>query len=240
MAEMTDRDLQQIFWWYDQIFLGGEIGQYFSEPHEVPTSLEIKLDRFGRSGQLKNLGTHGEQIDTAGISGHCQVSVGPDDIQHTLLISRPILGHLFTHERGSRNFAETTNGLQCQDQLMCLLITLEHEIGHLIINIWCRSNDDAHGSHFMTLVNHIFGHTEPTHSLGRGLSEAATTHIEKVRQYVRPGLEVRLYDPWDNQVATYVVDQVDPELIVYNPRDDSYYPRSWLDVLLPDEFLGLA
>ena len=118
------------------------------------------------------------------------------------------------------------------------MITLEHEICHLIVNLWCRSKDDAHGSHFQTLVQNIFGHTDSNHSLGRGLSEDPEIHLVKVRAYLKPGLRVRLYDPWDMQVTEYQV--VNPnyspqEFVAYSPEDDQYYPRNFLDVLLPEE-----
>lgn len=240
VAEMTDSDLENLFWLYDDVFLQGEIARYFLGLQEVPTTLEVKFGNFGNAGDFENLGTHGERIETTGISGHCQISIGPDYCRHTLLISKPILSRIFTQKRGERNFAETTNGLRCYDQLGCLMITLEHEIIHLIINIWCRKSDDAHGPHFMTLSHNIFGHTEFSHSLGRGLSEDSRTHIERLRRYLRPGLEVRVYDPWETRVERYIVkdpNYSDRQLILYNPRDGHLYPRSLLDVLLPDEFI---
>lgn len=238
VSEMTDSDLENLFWLYDDVFLQGEIGQYFSKPHDISTSLEVKFGDFGNAGDFANLGPRGEMIETTGISGHCQITIGPDYYHHTLLISKPIMSRIFTQNRGRRNFAETTNGLLCYDQLGCLMITLEHEIVHLIINIWCRKSDDAHGDHFMTLSHNIFGHTDFSHTLGRGLSEDSRTHIERLRQYLRPDLEVRIYNSWETRVETYIVKDPyysDRQLIVYDPRDQRYYLRSLLDVLLPDE-----
>ena len=56
-------------------------------------------------------------------------------------------------------------GKFCKDQLECLQRTMEHEIVHLIIFLFCRDENisDQHGRLYMNMVSGLFGHKDYRH-----------------------------------------------------------------------------
>jgi hypothetical protein len=160
---MTDNDLERIFWFYDKVFLQGSIKYYFQTNPKA--QLKITFGNFGQPDQWNNFGPNGEMIETIGISGHSQMEVTSKYKKHTVYISRPIFSSLFQDGRSY----QSANGLNCKNQLECLLLTLEHEMVHLIIDLFCDSRKNGHGKYFKELVKNIFGHTDVTHSLGFNL-----------------------------------------------------------------------
>lgn len=164
VAEMSNAQLEELFWLYDNIFFNGLIKKYFREHPNV--ELTIIFDHFGRTGQKRNFGENGEIIDTDGISGHSLMETynQPQNysVIHRIYISRPIFSELFT--TGSSQ--ECSNGLVCHDRLSCLQLTLEHEITHLIIDLFYPNLQNGHGRDFQNMVYKLFGQTNTQHTLG--------------------------------------------------------------------------
>lgn len=158
--QMSDSDLEGIFWLYDEIFFHGVFKKFFKEHPQ--DNFKIIFGDFGQPEQWNNFGQNGEMIDTTGISGHSQLEVFSKFKNHTIFISRPIFSSLFQDGRSY----QSANGLYCRNQLDCLLLTLEHEMIHLLIDIFCDTRKNGHGDYFIQLVRNIFGHSDVTHSLG--------------------------------------------------------------------------
>jgi len=159
---MTNEELFDIFSEYDRMFYNYAIRNFFQRHSNH--ALSITLDDFGHPGQYRNFGERGEIIDTTGISGHSMTETYDDSVIHRILISRPIFSELFSNGLSK----ECSNGLVCTDKLACLLITLEHEIVHLIIDIFCPQLENGHGTDFQNRVEALFGQTDTKHTLGKG------------------------------------------------------------------------
>lgn len=158
--QMQHSDIDGIFWLYDQVFFQGAFRRFFEEhPNDL---FKIVFGDFGQPDQWNNFGQNGEMIDTTGISGHSQLEIISKLKKHTIFISRPIFSSLF---QDGQSF-QSANGLYCRSQLDCLLLTLEHEIVHLLIDLFCDTRKNGHGADFKELVQNIFGHSDVTHSLG--------------------------------------------------------------------------
>lgn len=61
---------------------------------------------------------------------------------------------------------EEINGILCQDRLSVLQIILEHEIIHLLLQVFLRNTTCKHGNPFQTLAKGLFGHLLFTHAIG--------------------------------------------------------------------------
>jgi hypothetical protein len=159
---MTNEQLAGIIFTYDQYLFNNAIVNFFKNHRDH--QLTIEFDRFGQPGQYRNFGENGEIIETTGISGHSLIEKYTKKTIHRIFVSRPIFSNLFTNYVQK----ECSNGLQCNDQLECLLITLEHELVHLVIDLFCPKLKNGHGSDFQERVLNLFGQTKSRHSLGQG------------------------------------------------------------------------
>lgn len=163
VTQMTDQQLNELFRMYDYIFFNGRITHFFQT--HTNHQLSIQFDNFGQSGQKRNFGENGEIIDTEGISGHSlmETNFAPETkYVHRIFISRPIFSQLFNNGENR----ECSNGLVCHNQLQCLQLTLEHEITHLIMDLFYPSLQNGHGDDFQKMVQHLFGQTQVQHTLG--------------------------------------------------------------------------
>jgi len=80
----------------------------------------------------------------------------------SIKISLKIFSNLFAkNEKILKN-----GGLNCEDRLSCYILTLEHEIIHLIIFMFCfNEKDSSHWIMFRKIIYNIFWHTKVTHNL---------------------------------------------------------------------------
>lgn len=205
-GEMTNQHLMLIFQLYDHLWFQGRLGRFFDGTHNL-----LNLE-FGKG---------------TSIGGSCKLLEKGKLCTHTISISRPVFSKPFT------NPVETVNGLQCTNHLSCLQLVFEHELIHLILNLWCR-NQQGHGAEFQNLAKNLFGHTSYKHMIGRGMDVDPEVYLEKVKDYLRPGMIVRVKN--DEGISKYQVIQVDRKtLLGVNQENQKRYRVSLLGVLLPDE-----
>jgi hypothetical protein len=181
VKSLTKRDLEELFTLYDDYFFDSSIRNYLKEKDE---ELIVKFGQFRKK---------------QGTAGHCKLKIqGKKEVKkcyHTLGFSLPVLSNVFVDDESEE--IETANGIQCFDQLECLQIIMEHEMIHLIINLWNEGKSEekvnkreAHGKTFKTLARNIFGHSNFRHSLGQGLKEDPAIYIAKVKRYLKPGMKI--------------------------------------------------
>lgn len=162
VSDMTDQDLVNILFDYDNLILKNSIQKFLMNN---PThGLTIEFDQCGAPGVYRNFGPNGEMIDTEGISGHSLIENYPDRTLHRMFISRPIFSQLFENSVEM----ECSNGRVCRNQMDCLLITVEHELVHLIIDLFCPHLKNGHGDDFQERAGALFHQSESRHSLGTG------------------------------------------------------------------------
>lgn len=205
-GEMTDQHLMLIFQLYDHLWFQGRLGRFFDG---VQNLLNVK---FGKG---------------TSIGGSCKLLKRGKVCTHTISISRPVFSKPFI------NPVETVNGLQCTNHLSCLQLVFEHELIHLILNLWCQDRQ-GHGPDFQNLARNLFGHTGYKHMMGHGMDVDPEVHLEEVRAYLRPGMIIRAKN--DEGISKYQVIQVDRKTFVgVKQEDQKRYRVSMLGVLLPDE-----
>ena len=167
ISNLTINHLYQIVMLYDSYFLLNLIN---TKLNTNTISLSTKFDNSS-----KNAGT-------------CSRTNGKSKIDYVITISKTLISQV--------NDTETNCGLQCNDQLQCLLLTLEHELIHLIIFLYYYHNiiyidsngkkrHKHHGELFQSLAHNLFSHTDFTHSIGRGLTEDPELYKAKVLAYIK-------------------------------------------------------
>jgi hypothetical protein len=230
VAEMTNEDLRLMLGLYDDLFLQRRLRTYLQQHGDEEFRIE-----FGR-------GTR--------VAGYCQTKRRPRCVR-ILSMSRPVHTQIFT---GSAAHATETNaGLQCTNQLSCLQLTLEHELIHLLIDIWCpdrirreghqrggrRAPREVHGDLFKAMARNLFGHRDFRHSLGRGLAEDPAVHIGRVKAYLKPGMLAAVYDRRSKSTVNYQVLEVNPRSNVKRflglAPDGKRYRIPMVNVILPGE-----
>lgn len=153
--ELDSDELARVIQQYDSLFLGNAIARYLASSGNDVT---VEISDFGRPGQTRPFGDGGSTIDTDGIAGHSHVVKTPGGATvHCIFISRPL-----THQTTN----ECTNGFACTSPGECLLLILEHELAHLLIDAVCPELENGHGHDFESLVHRLFAHTETAHRLG--------------------------------------------------------------------------
>jgi len=220
---MTDDNLFEMIRLYDDLFLDGQL--LVADP-----KIRTRFGNFGFSGQYGPFAEYGKEVDSSGISGHTLI----DDQHHTVLISRPIFTSLFKECHRS----EYVNGIACRSQLECLQLTVEHELCHLILNIWSQelySAGRGHGQPFQALSSHLFGHTHYQHWLGRCLGDDPDTHIRSVRATVHPGDVIHIYNNKNRSRDQFRVANIAERVTGTNLDNGQIENHSLIDVILPNE-----
>lgn len=139
VALLKDEDLRHLFNLIDDEYFDSYLQDYIGEE-------KIKL--IVRFGKAEKTGGSCE------IDPPCKVDV---------MISRPIFLNVYAGGEDPINA-----GLFCRDGITCLMITVEHEMTHLLLNLFFAEEilrDGAHGPLFRKTVNDIFGHTKTYHEL---------------------------------------------------------------------------
>jgi len=193
---LTDVDFRDLFRLYDEIFFHGEFRKYLNFNNVV----QIKLGKIPRNRMAAGCCQKIIQNDPRG-----DVSPEKQICKYIIILSKPILTSVFSSP--TSNKIETNAGLQCRDQLSCLQLTFEHELIHLLI-YFRQIKERSHGPQFRKLAQKIFGHTDFRHTIGRGLQEDPHIHNQRVREYLRPGMLVSVYNARTKKTETYTVVQV--------------------------------
>lgn len=108
---------------------------------------------------------------------------GTTDYQ--LVLSAKIIEGIFSNKEKSLKI----NGLSCNNRLECYLNIFEHEVTHLLINLFCPERGKEMGGHTSTFRNityNLFRHTEYKHSLLSGDAET----VEKKISYFKNNVEI--------------------------------------------------
>lgn len=86
-----------------------------------------------------------------------------------MTLSHPIMRELSLHSDGLKY---TNGGLFCTTPIECLQLTVEHEMVHLMIQLFCpevigkfRHRRNIHGQEFKTIIKNLFGQTKTQHEL---------------------------------------------------------------------------
>lgn len=136
---LQDADLKYLFNLIDE--------EYFDTYLQDHIDTE-KINLIVRFGKAERTGGSCE------INPPCKVDV---------MISRPIFLNVYLGGNDPINA-----GISCRDGITCLMITLEHEMVHLILNLFFGdevAEDGAHGPLFRKTVHDVFGHTKTYHEL---------------------------------------------------------------------------
>jgi len=168
-TSFSTSDLQKLFKLYDNLFFGGQIARKLKEEN---TTLSMKVTHRGGI-------TYG---------GKCIRTHRGKKCFYTLKFPTSVFRGLFTGSEKSL----LTGGLLCRDRLECLQITFEHELIHLLMNLWGyrerkKGIYSSHGKLFQCMLYAYFGHTEFRHSLFAG---EASEILRKSDVYV--GMKVRV------------------------------------------------
>lgn len=213
---LTNEMLREMVFAYDRLFFDNQIRDFYAaNRHEHLTV------RFGKG--------------TVTV-GKCEVT----GCTSTLKISKVAFSDLFngTHE------VETVNGLQCTTQLDCMMLTVEHEMIHLLLFKIQPTLDlvkkEKHSPRFQALARNLFGHTDFRHNLGRGLTEDPKQYRERVIRTIRTGNIVSVRDPKTQVVGQYEVleNTFKSNSKTFRARrveDGSGWHMPLINVVLPDE-----
>ena len=104
--------------------------------------------------------------------------------KYILTISKKIIENLFcNNEKNLMN-----GGLLCYNSVHCFIITLQHEIVHLIIYLFCiKFNKPSHSTLFKWIVYNLFEHTEVEHRLLWGDYNNNQAKLENFRASLKLG-----------------------------------------------------
>tara|TARA_B100001248_G_scaffold120769_1_gene90317 strand:+ start:1740 stop:2708 length:969 start_codon:yes stop_codon:yes gene_type:complete len=107
---------------------------------------------------------------------------------YDIKISKPIIENIFSKKEKSLKI----NGLSCFDRLECYINLFQHEIIHLLINLFCYEegvNQGGHTNVFKSIVYNLFGHTDYKHLLLSGDSK----ELEELELFNRTNIEIGDY-----------------------------------------------
>jgi hypothetical protein len=141
ILKLTNEDLLYLFNLYDDVFFDG----YITDALE-----DEGMDFCIRFGKATSAG------------GSCSITL---PYKAEIMISRPVFAGIFK-EPGIES--EVNGGLACRDALECMMLTLEHEITHLILRMFfpdLMENQEPHGAVFLRTVRNCFGHRNGYHEL---------------------------------------------------------------------------
>lgn len=162
MSKFKTRDIdvkfiEEMFEAIDRIHFNGEI--------------EEKLKSTGSTLKFRI----GKGTKTAGVCSWKQC-------EYTITISKKLFDGLF--KKGEESLV--TDGLKCYSRNECLLMTLEHEITHMIMTLY-GVHGEHHGSVFQCVNEGLFGHTDFRHNLLLGESDK-----QLKKEDVKVGMRVKV------------------------------------------------
>lgn len=82
---------------------------------------------------------------------------------YKITISKKLFSNLFNDGESSL----LNNGLKCETRSDCMMLTMEHEMVHLIL-FMMKMTTEYHGRVFQCIVKELFGHTQYRHSMLHG------------------------------------------------------------------------
>ncbi len=193
-------DLSRLFELYDKIFFRGQI--------------QKKLDETNSTVEFK-FSAHTSTAGTCSRKG-CKWKIN---------IPIKLFQGLF--QKGEKNLL--TNGIWCTSKLDCLQLTFEHELMHLLMQLYGYSvmkpeydqpNDTftGHGKLFQCMVFIYFGHTAYKHDLFKG---EASTKIKKEDAQI--GMRVKYFSNKDQEEYHGRIIKMNPKKAIVQ-RDDG---REW-------------
>lgn len=92
---------------------------------------------------------------------------------------------------------EDVNGIECKDVLDCVQLVFEHELIHMLIQVFLRLKE-SHGRNFKSLAAGLFGHPLFTHTIGSKTKESAAQRVRRAqdaeakRKLYTPGTVIRI------------------------------------------------
>jgi hypothetical protein len=152
--KVTNNIVKKTFKLLDKVYFKNNISKFIRDTDSTIT--------FNASSKLKK--TAGFCKWNTYIDKYGDFDFGIYEIQ----ISKPIIDNLFTDKKIN---SLKINGLNCFDRLECYINLFQHEITHLLINIFCSNEGQGMGGHtimFKNIVYNLFGHTEYKHMLLSG------------------------------------------------------------------------
>jgi hypothetical protein len=148
------KDFEYLFTLYDQYFFDGQLTQTLRKRN-------ITL-RF----------VYSERATVT--AGSCRGKAGPNSTV-TMTFSHPIMKELASElasELAHSSSKYMSGGLFCATPIECLQLTLEHEMVHLLIELYCPEiigkfpqRRNIHGQEFKIMVKNLFGQTRIQHEL---------------------------------------------------------------------------
>lgn len=151
--ELTPRMVADLFRLHDRYFFDNSLGFIMKERK---INVDFKVQKVGQA------------------AGFCAVRHRDGSCQYTLALS-PVMNDLFS--KGERSLK--ANGLKCANRLECIQIVFEHELTHLLLNIFCQ-DQTPHGIRFKAIVSAMYGHTSASHELTLGDADAKEEKIKSV------------------------------------------------------------
>jgi hypothetical protein len=144
------------------------------------------------------------------------------DASFQLILSAKIIEDIFNNKEKSLKIG----GLLCTDRLDCYLNIFEHELTHLVVNMFCPDEGKEMGGHtttFKSITNNMYGHTEYKHSLLMGDAETVDKHIA----YFKNNVEIDDIVEAENCKGTFfrgIVYGISSKSVsVVNERDNKRY-----------------
>lgn len=150
IENIISKDIQEIFRLYDNIFFGGQIVEKLKSKN---STVNFKI-------------TKGTKI-----AGLCQTAKSPGGTRCFFTLSFP--AHLYKNLFSKGETSLRVNGINCTDKIFCLQMVFEHELVHLLMQLYnyeARGTGifSAHGKLFNCMVHAYFGHTDFRHNLLSG------------------------------------------------------------------------
>ena len=186
--DLTPTHLHSIFSLYDEIFFQGQITTRLKE-------LNAKI-RFYTSSRSSGMGgTCGvERASGASPTRTCTyyIDIAPNIISTIFRI----------YPKGLLLAA----GVGCEDRLECLLLIFEHELIHLLMELWAFADPSRepkniyapHGKLFQCMARTYFGHTRFDHDLGIPTIDVEEEHTAFKRHMEMKRIPKMGYTYWSN------------------------------------------
>jgi len=190
-------DLRLLFELYDKNFFRGQIQKKLDE---TKSTLEFTFSKHTKTG------------------GTCS------RIGCNWKINIPIKLFQGLFQRGEKNLL--TNGIWCTSKLDCLQLTFEHELMHLLMQLYKYQGRTpaydqpldtftGHGKLFQCMVFLYFGHTGYKHDLFGG--EASTKKIKK--EDAREGMRVKFFSRRDQEEYHGRITKLNPKTAAVTRED---------------------